>query len=255
MHWDGGLSTITFVMAHRVPIKSAPDAILLDLDGTLVDNSRVASAVRQTCAVLADRHGFDPDELVAANAAIFGSYFPTAEADWALGRLSGAAVEQETWRRTLHEVGCHDEQIVRFAAGAFSEANCNAIRMYDDALDLIEALPAMPICVVTNGAADSQWQKLRAIGMADRFDAVVISAEIGITKPDPEIFTEALRRLRVASSAAWHIGDSLATDIAGANASGLTSVWLNRSGQNSQVKAAYEVHTLDSVPALWSDQH
>lgn len=232
-----------------------PRALLLDLDGTLVDNSGVASAVQQTCRMLSDSHGLDQDVLGAANLAVFGSYFSAVEPDWALGRLSGAMVAQEVWRRTLHEVGCDDGQIVRFAAETFSEASRNAIRIYDDALDMMQGLPGSArVCVVTNGAADSQWEKLRVIGMVDRFDAVVISAEIGIAKPDPAIFAEALRRLDVDSSSAWHVGDSLTTDVAGANAAGLTSVWLNRSGRprSNQLEATFEVQTLQSVPRLWS---
>lgn len=259
--WSGAsrcrTSTIAFVVVIPEALMPIPRGLLVDLDGTLVDNSGVASAVRHTCEVLSDRHGFDPDMLGAANGAVFGSYFPTAETDWALGRLSGVAVEVETWRRTLQRVGCDDDQIVRFAAETFSEANRNAIRIYDDALTMLRALPvSVQVCVVTNGAADSQRQKLRAIGVADRLDAVVISAEIGIAKPDPGIFLEALRRLGLDSSLAWHVGDSLATDVAGANAAGLTSIWLNRSGQSpsGQLEATFEVHTLDLVPRLWSDQ-
>lgn len=242
-------------MGNAGPIMSAPRALLFDLDGTLVDNSGVGSAVRRTCAALAKTLPFNQDEIAAANAAIFGSYFPSVESDWALGRLSGAAVEQETWRRTLQLLDCQDERIIGFAAETFSEAIRCAVRMYPDARRLLSMLPSsMVIGVVTNGAADSQWQKLRAIGMVDHLDVVVISAELGIAKPDPRIFSEALSSLNVEPTLAWHVGDSRTKDVAGANSAGLTSVWIDRSGRGHQpdeVQAAFEVDTLDAVAMLW----
>ena len=60
------------------------------------------------------------------------------------------------------------------------------------------------------------------------FDAIAISGEIGICKPDSAIFRVALEHLGISAQDAWHVGDSLQSDVAGANATGMTSVWLNR---------------------------
>ncbi|MCH7739066.1 MAG: HAD family hydrolase, partial [Chloroflexi bacterium] len=48
------------------------------------------------------------------------------------------------------------------------------------------------------------------------------------------------------------VGDALQTDVAGANAAGATSVWLNRAGvpNDSEVKPDYEIRSLTEVPAL-----
>ncbi len=61
------------------------------------------------------------------------------------------------------------------------------------------------------------------------FRTVVISGEVGLRKPDSAIFALALRRLGEREGV-WHVGDNLATDVAGAKAAGLTGVWLNRTG-------------------------
>lgn len=70
--------------------------------------------------------------------------------------------------------------------------------------------------------------------MERRFSAVAISGELGVAKPDPEIFRYALDRLGISPENAWHVGDSLRLDVAGAKAAQLTAVWLNRNGLERQ---------------------
>jgi putative hydrolase of the HAD superfamily len=61
-------------------------------------------------------------------------------------------------------------------------------------------------------------------------DAVVISAEEGVAKPDPAIFRAALARLGADGGAGLHVGDSLEADVAGARAAGLDAVLVVRDG-------------------------
>ena len=61
-------------------------------------------------------------------------------------------------------------------------------------------------------------------------DAVVISAELGVAKPDPAIFRAALDRLGAGPDGALHVGDSLEDDVAGARAAGLEAVLVARNG-------------------------
>jgi len=63
-------------------------------------------------------------------------------------------------------------------------------------------------------------------GIRSFFDALVDSAEVGWTKPDPRIFQRALGALGVSASAATFIGDSLPRDMAGARAVGMRHIWL-----------------------------
>jgi putative hydrolase of the HAD superfamily len=67
------------------------------------------------------------------------------------------------------------------------------------------------------------------LDLAGHFDAVVISGEIATAKPDSAIFEATLDRLQLTRAGVWHVGDSLSTDVAGAAAAGIGSVWLNRS--------------------------
>jgi len=114
----------------------------------------------------------------------------------------------------------------------------------------------VPLALITNGASDTQRNKLHVLGIADWFDAIVISGEVGVAKPDPWVFNIALTELAVGPEKVWHIGDNLATDVAGAKASGITSVWLNRcevSLQDGHPIPDLEVPTLSYMLALLTD--
>ena len=87
--------------------------------------------------------------------------------------------------------------------------------------------PRVPIAIVSNNLLEEQTDKLRLCGF-DRFvDDLVVSEEIGITKPDPAIFRFALDRLGVPADEAVMVGDSWAADIVGARRAGIRAVWFN----------------------------
>jgi len=61
-------------------------------------------------------------------------------------------------------------------------------------------------------------------------DTVVISAELGVGKPDPAIFRAALDRLGATAADAMHVGDSVEHDVEGARAAGVRAVLVARNG-------------------------
>jgi HAD superfamily hydrolase (TIGR01509 family) len=68
---------------------------------------------------------------------------------------------------------------------------------------------------------DLLHRDLEKLGITERLDTALFSSELGARKPDPTIFREALARLDVAPERALFVGDTLATDIAGASALGM----------------------------------
>jgi len=59
---------------------------------------------------------------------------------------------------------------------------------------------------------------------------VIVSAEYAVRKPNPMIFNAAAGRLGLPPERIWHIGDALATDVAGAKAAGMNALWLRPNG-------------------------
>jgi putative hydrolase of the HAD superfamily len=67
-------------------------------------------------------------------------------------------------------------------------------------------------------------------GIADLFETVLVSDEIGWRKPKPVIFETALDRLGIAAGDALFVGDRVDIDVAGAQGVGMGSAWINPDG-------------------------
>lgn len=84
------------------------------------------------------------------------------------------------------------------------------------------------VVVVTNGPVAQQRSKLVLTGLLDHVDGVVISEGVGFRKPDPEMFQLAAAEVGLSLDGAWMIGDSIESDVLGAQALGLRTAWLHR---------------------------
>src|SRR5262249_50245840 len=116
----------------------------------------------------------------------------------------------------------------------------------------LQALRAagLKLGVITNSDPGHQRRKLASVGLADAFDVLVISGELGVGKPSPAIFEHACQALSVEPAAALHIGDRLDLDALAAAAAGLHGVWLDRVGVAGDEQRVPVVSTLDALPAL-----
>jgi putative hydrolase of the HAD superfamily len=110
-----------------------------------------------------------------------------------------------------------------------------------EALGRIAAL-GVRMAVVSNtsfGAAVIR-SGLASHGIADHMEFIVASADYAVRKPNPILFKLAAARLRLAPETIWFVGDRLDADVAGANQSGMTSVWLSSraaEGEEAQIRA------------------
>ena len=206
---------------------SAPRAVLFDLDDTLFDH---ASAARAALRVV---HG--------AYAGFASREFDRFEVDHSLcleelhrrviaGELTVDDARIERFRRLFAAAGVDaGDDLLQRTAMSYRRAYLDARGPVPGARDLLDALrPQVRIGIVSNNILDEQQQKLRHCGFDGYVDALVVSEEAGVSKPDPAIFAIALQRLGVGAEEAVMVGDSWAADVEGARAAGIRAVWFNR---------------------------
>ena len=97
------------------------------------------------------------------------------------------------------------------------------------------------LCIVTDFAAEKQFEKLSKLGLLTHFPLLVSSEEVGCEKPAPKIFQEALKKLRLNSSEVCMIGDDFHKDVEGANACGIFAYWFNETPPPEKAKGNYQV--------------
>jgi putative hydrolase of the HAD superfamily len=111
----------------------------------------------------------------------------------------------------------------------------HGLGLFADALATLAAvraaLPGRRLGLITNGPAEVQRAKIELLGLDGLVDFALISGELGIEKPDPDIFRKALRMADATPDEAVFVGDSPDHDIAGARAAGIRAIWMNRSGR------------------------
>jgi putative hydrolase of the HAD superfamily len=84
------------------------------------------------------------------------------------------------------------------------------------------------LAVVSNTHSSTMVPELLAgAGMAELFDAVVLSVDVGWRKPHPRMYAAALEAMRVPAAEAIFVGDSYLADYAGPSAVGIAALLID----------------------------
>jgi putative hydrolase of the HAD superfamily len=135
-----------------------------------------------------------------------------------------------SWATTLKKFGIDDEAFAMKLADKYITSRQELHVVFRDVAPTLEKFKSCyRLGLLTNGAPDLQRRKIHATDLGKYFDAVVVSGEVGIGKPDARIFEKMLAQLKTGPESALVVGDSLKSDIAGAQGAGIKAVWVNRS--------------------------
>lgn len=231
-------------------------AVLLDAGGTLIGPRESYGAVYARAIAELGFHRPAPllegalratweemSRLVPAGADRYG-WFPGGERGYWL-RFARLALERAGVARDEALVG----RVLEALRAAFlSPSSWQVYPEVPAVLDELRRLGAR-LAVVSNW--DSRLPGLLdGLGLADRFDAILVSHLEGVEKPHPDLFRRGLERLRARSSEALHVGDTPELDLAGARAAGLEAVLVDRAGRLDPSFGA--LPDLSALPAIAS---
>jgi putative hydrolase of the HAD superfamily len=213
-------------------------AVLFDLDGTLYDRDRLAVALfeEQYEAFATELRGVSRERFLT----------DAHEMD-----DHGYGLKEGGYRGLVRRWGLDDALADRLVAHFWDRYDGHC-RLADDVRRTLDELRArrLKLGVVTNGVGARQRRKIEVLGLAAAFDAIVVSEEEGVRKPDAEIFRRALARCGVAAEEAVFVGDHPVADVEGAHRAGLVAVWKHVPYWSPAVPSAHVIHELSEVLAI-----
>jgi putative hydrolase of the HAD superfamily len=151
---------------------------------------------------------------------------------------------------TVDRVSPTKDQVVEFAA-IFRRTSILSLNLKPYTLELLTTLRTRSVrtAIVSNTESILTNVDLDDIGLRPYFDAIVLSSDLGLAKPNPRIVIAALRELGCGTNEAVFVGDTWGTDIIGARAAGLKAIFLEeRDGWG--INAESDIDILRAAPEL-----
>ncbi len=244
--FDGSDNQARRVISTNSHFRGIPalTTVLFDLDSTLC---RHREDINETLERAFDRVGVD-------------RFRDKADLGAVLGSLEPADSEVEFYELSLRAAGKHvgapDDALARVPEVARADTDVidhsNVAFLPGAETALASASDRFRVGLVTNGGEANQRRKMAALGIEDAFDAYVYANQPEVPiKPDPTPFETALSALGASPAEALHVGGSLPTDIAGANALGIRSAWLaDETGVVSDPEPDHVLDSLHDLPAV-----
>ena len=213
------------------------EAVLFDIDDTVCEYHRTTE---ELLSVAFDRAGVEPFFDTGEYVTRYNDFADESDDVADLRARCFAALARERGR---------DPDTGREVARAYAaERDHTAVRYLPGAEEALDRLHGtVPVAAVTNGAPSMQSTKLRALDAADYFETVVHGGYDAPAKPDPEPFRVAADALGVAPGRTVHVGNSLASDVAGATNAGVTAVWLRNTKAGVSETGPDPDHVVDSL--------
>ena len=106
--------------------------------------------------------------------------------------------------------------------------------------------------LITNGYGQFQMDNIKALGIEDYFETILVSELEGLKKPDIQIFKRALNQLNVDSNQSVFVGDHPENDVKASKNAGMKSIW-KKDVQWDNVDADFIVDDLDEIPIIIKD--
>lgn len=219
-------------------------AISFDVDQTLIDTDRVI--MRSMESVRDELIKRVPGERTRSlTVEEMWSIRDREEKDYVGNVRDFDEIRRRSFLRMLDHVGYTGPDLSARLNEVYLEHRYNDIRPYEDVIPILDALGTrFKLGLLSNGNNYPEY-----FGLANRFDFAVYAQDIGIEKPDPMTFQIAVERAGCSMDQLLHVGDSLETDVEGAQAVGALAVWLNR-GEDPNDTGIVPDHEIKSLTEL-----
>ena len=218
--------------------------VFFDLDRTLWDFDAAAEVAFER---IYDKYNLKSLGIPSAHE-FHEVYHPLNERLWELYRedkITKDELNRSRFVLPLEHYGIHDIGLADHLSEDYVYWSPRIVRLVPGTMKLLDYLkPKYHLHLITNGFQEVQHTKLNGSGLEPYFETLTVSEEVGVKKPNPEIFLYALRKAHATAEESLMIGDEMAVDIDGARAAGIDQLLFNPSGTAVEGERTFEVKSL-----------
>lgn len=224
--------------------------IFFDLDRTLWDFDAAAEVAFER---VYQQHNLKSLGIPSAHE-FHEVYHPLNEHLWELYRED--KITKEDLNRTrfvlpLEHYGIRDNDLADRLSEDYVYWSPRIVRLVPGTMELLDYLkPKYHLHLITNGFQEVQHTKLGGSGLEPYFETLTVSEEVGVKKPNPEIFRYALRKAQAVVEESIMIGDEMAVDIDGARAIGMDTIFFNAKKQPTSGVCTHEISDLLEIKRI-----
>ena len=216
-------------------------AVFFDIDDTLVDTSSFADLARHAAIESMCNNGLplEPDEAYDLLKDII--------------KEKGSNYSRHFNILTEEVLGKEDPLLVAIGMTTYHNVKFALLRPFPRTSAILIYLKSKgyKLGAITNGITIKQWEKLVRLNLYHFFDIVITSEEVGVEKPDPEIYIEACRRMACNVKKSVMVGNKLDVDCMGAVNAGMSAILVNSTLSEEEKERVNEedidIIVLDSI--------
>ena len=217
-------------MEHMNGEIKSPKALLVDLDDTIIGNEimKVQCLYRTIDRFRTEMGHIEPVEFVETFLSLGESFW----SDMDRNRIWRMKL-REAWKLIMEDVllklGIDDSNLANKIANRYAKERNDSLFLFQGSRETLEKLrqSGVILSLLTNGNSETQREKINRFSLEELFDHIFIEGEVGIGKPDPRAYSNALNVMGVNPSDTWMIGDNIQLDVNQPQLMGIKGIWID----------------------------
>ncbi len=217
-------------MEHMNGEIKSPKALLVDLDDTIIGNEimKIQCLYRAIDRFRTEMGHIEPVEFVETFLSLGESFW----SDMDRNRIWRMKL-REAWKLIMEDVllklGIDDSNLANKIANRYAKERNDSLFLFQGSRETLEKLrqSGVILSLLTNGNSETQREKINRFSLKELFDHIFIEGEVGIGKPDPRAYSNALNVMGVNPSDTWMIGDNIQLDVNQPQLMGIKGIWID----------------------------
>lgn len=173
-------------------------------------------------------------------------------ADYHLGKITKEFLRAERFSKTFIQLGIHPDSVPHQFEDDYVSISPTKTNLFEAAEEVLAYLQQKySLHIISNGFKETTLTKMNLSNLNPYFENVIISEDVGVNKPNPQIFEYALDKAKATKAESVMIGDSLEADIYGALGFGLDAIFFNPTQKDKPEDVKQEITHLKELLQLF----